>query len=168
MKNLKLTYAYANTPRWQSVGATLKNAFAKAGITLQTKAIDITSYYTLVGKIDNPYDIYRTGWGADWPSAGTVIPPTLDGRLIGGRHPELLAPERPARQRGDRPHQQDHRPPAAGHRVADPGGVHPEDTTPRRSRYEYDKYFNVYGDGLGGVSYNTPLGTINPNTVFVK
>ena len=32
----------------------------------------------------------------------------------------------------------------------------------------YDKYFNVYGSGLGGVTYNSVIGTVNANTVFVK
>jgi peptide/nickel transport system substrate-binding protein len=165
--NLKLTYAYSNTDRWQKVAATLKNAFAKAGINLQTKPIDPTAYYTLVGKIDNSYDIYRTGWGADWPNASTVIPPTMDGRLVANDDPDYS-------------HLNDQHVNSEIDRINDIGDIAQQTAEWQKLAeyimttdvpvipYEYDKYYNIYGDGLGGVTYNTPLGTINPNTIFVK
>ncbi len=167
VKNLKLTYAYANQQRWVKVAGTLHNAFAKAGIDLQTKAIDTTSYYTLVSKVDNPYDLYRTGWGADWPSAGTVIPPTMDGRLISDGDPNYA-------------HLNDSHVNSEIDRIDKITDLAQQATQWQQLAeyimqkdvpvipYEYDKYYNVYGDGLGGVTYNTPLGTVNPNTIYVK
>ncbi|WP_245771260.1 ABC transporter substrate-binding protein [Actinacidiphila guanduensis] len=165
--HLKLTYAFSNQPRWVTVATTLKNAFAKAGIDLQTKAIDSTAYYTLIGKVNNPYDLYRTGWGADWPNASTVIPPTQDGRLVADNDPNYSHLNDPkVNSEIDRINA-----------IADPTQASSEweklaeyimkNDVPEIP-YEYDKYYNVYGDGLGGVSYNTPLGTLSPNTVFVK
>ena len=78
----KLVFPYANTPKWQNISLTIANALQKAGFQVVRKAIDPTSYYTVVGKVNNQYDIYRTGWGADWPNASTVVPPTMDGRTF--------------------------------------------------------------------------------------
>jgi len=165
--NLKLTYAFANVQRWQNVYTTLKNAFAKAGITLEGKPIDKTQYYTLVGKVDNPYDMYRTGWGADWPNASTVIPPTQDGRLIADDDPNYS-------------HLNDQHVNSEIDRIGTIGDLAQQTAEWQKLAeyietndvpsvpYMYDKYFNVYGTGLGGVSYNSPLGTLSPNTVFVK
>jgi peptide/nickel transport system substrate-binding protein len=49
---------------------------------IDLKPIDAASYYTFLGRKDNPCDLYRTGWGSDWPSGSTIIPPLLDGRSI--------------------------------------------------------------------------------------
>ncbi len=46
------------------------------------KPLDAAQYYTIIGKKDNTCDIYRAGWGSDWPSGSTIIPPLLDGRTI--------------------------------------------------------------------------------------
>jgi peptide/nickel transport system substrate-binding protein len=165
--NLKLTYAYSDTPRWQNVATTLKNAFAKAGITLDTKPIDKTQYYTLIGKVNNPYDLYRTGWGADWPNASTVLPPTLDGRLVADDDPNYSHLNDPhVNSEIDRINdisdlsQQT----AEWQKLAE----YIEGTDVPSVPYLYDKYYNVYGNGLGGVTYNSPLGTLSPNTVYVK
>lgn len=167
VKNLKLTYAYANQPRWQTVARTLQSAFAKAGINLQTEAIDSTSYYTLVGKVNNPYDLYRTGWGSDWPSAGTVIPPTMDGRLVSNGDPNYSHLNDPyVNQQIDKINKVTDLT-AQATQWQDLASYIMKNDVPEIP-YEYDKYYNVYGDGLGGVTYNTPLGTVNPNTIYVK
>ncbi|MFC4032641.1 ABC transporter substrate-binding protein [Streptomyces polygonati] len=165
--NLKLTYAFSNTQRWQNVATTLKNSFAKAGITLETKGIDSTAYYTLIGKVNNPYDLYRTGWGADWPNASTIIPPTMDGRLIADNDPNYSHLNDPyVNQQID----------AIG-KLTDVNAAAAQWQTlseyimkndAPEIPYLYDKYYNIYGDGLGGISFNAPLGTINPNTIYVK
>ena len=167
VKNLTLTYAFSNTQRWQNVAVTLQRAFAKAGINLQTKAIDATSYYSLVGKLDNPYDIYRTGWGADWPSASTVIPPTMDGRLLADDDPDYShLNDTHVNSEIDRINQiTDLKQQAAEWEKLDEYIV--KNDTPSVP-YLYDKYFQVYGSNVGGVGYNSPLGTLNPNTMYVK
>jgi peptide/nickel transport system substrate-binding protein len=54
----------------------------KAGFDVQRQEIPAETYYDQVSKLDNNYDIFHTAWGADWPSASTVIPPLYDGRAI--------------------------------------------------------------------------------------
>jgi peptide/nickel transport system substrate-binding protein len=164
---VKLTYAYSNVPKWQNVSLTVERALEKAGFDVQRKAIDPTSYYTVVGKVDTPYDIYRTSWGADWPSASTVIPPTLDGRnLADGTNNASFLNDEHVNSEIDR--------------ILKITDIDKQNTEWRTlSEYVlkndtsqipflFDKYFNIYGSGLGGVTYNEVFGTINPNTIFVK
>ncbi|WUT85129.1 ABC transporter substrate-binding protein [Streptomyces melanogenes] len=164
---VKLSYAYANTPRWQNVSLTLAKALEKAGFQVERKAIDPTSYYTVVGKVNTPYDIYRTGWGADWPSASTVVPPTMDGRnLQDGTNNYAFLNDPKVNSEIDRI-------------MALTDIAKQNDEWRKLSEYVlqtdtsqipfiYDKYFNLHGDGLGGVTYNQVFGTINPSTIFVK
>ena len=167
VSNLKLTLAFANNGKWQNFATTLKNAFAKAGIDLQTQSIDLTSYYTLVGKVNNPYDLYRTGWGADWPNGSTVIPPTEDGRQIADGNPNYShLNDSHVNSEIDRinaitdlPQQQ-----AAWEQLSEYIVKNDVPSIP----YAYDKFFGIYGEGLGGVTYRQDLGVINADTVYVK
>ncbi|MGK5678325.1 ABC transporter substrate-binding protein [Actinoplanes sp. URMC 104] len=77
-----LVLAYANTPRRAAQAEAARKSLEASGFKVTTKAIDSTNYYTEVGRKGNPYDIYLGGWGSDWPSAYTVIPPVFDGRKI--------------------------------------------------------------------------------------
>ncbi|MDF3291992.1 ABC transporter substrate-binding protein [Streptomyces silvisoli] len=167
VSNLKLTLAFANNDKWQNFASTLKNAFAKAGINLQLQSLDLTSYYTLVGKVNNPYDLYRTGWGADWPNGSTVIPPTEDGRQIADGNPNYAHLNDPhvnseidrINAITDLSQQQ-----AAWEQLSEYIVKNDVPAIP----YAYDKFFGIYGEGLGGVTYRQDLGVINANTVYVK
>jgi peptide/nickel transport system substrate-binding protein len=81
-KKVPLVYAYVNTPRQQKFAAFIKANLDAAGfaITLQPQPGD--QFITTIAKKDNPYHLYLQGWGADWPSGSTVIPPLFDGRSI--------------------------------------------------------------------------------------
>ncbi|MGA8115640.1 MAG: ABC transporter substrate-binding protein [Actinocatenispora sp.] len=81
-KHPKLVYAYANTETGQKYATVIKNSLEKAGFQIVLKAIDGANYYTEIGKKDNSYDLYESGWGSDWPSALTIIPPLFDGGTI--------------------------------------------------------------------------------------
>ena len=35
----------------------------------------------MIQKPDADFDVTRAGWGADWASIGTVIPPLFDSRI---------------------------------------------------------------------------------------
>jgi peptide/nickel transport system substrate-binding protein len=85
--NMKITYAYINTPAGQEYSVAIAAALKKAGFNVQRKELASDTYYDLVGKVDNPYDIYASAWGADWPSTLTVIPPVFDGRTIADQAP---------------------------------------------------------------------------------
>ncbi|MEU0252716.1 ABC transporter substrate-binding protein [Streptomyces sp. NPDC006184] len=80
--NLKLTFGYINTPEGQQYSTAMAAGLEKAGFNVQRQEIPAETYYDQVSKLNNNYDIFHTAWGADWPSASTVIPPLYDGRLI--------------------------------------------------------------------------------------
>ncbi|MFD7688547.1 ABC transporter substrate-binding protein [Streptomyces sp. NPDC059781] len=77
-----LVYAYANTPVRQQQAVLITDALEKIGLDIQKKEIDSATWYEQVGKVKNTYDLYMTGWGQDWPSASTVVPPLYDGTQI--------------------------------------------------------------------------------------
>ncbi|WP_405843823.1 ABC transporter substrate-binding protein [Streptomyces sp. NBC_01518] len=79
---MKLTFGYANTPEGQQYSTAMAAGLKKAGFNVQRQEIPAETYYDQVSKLDNNYDIFHTAWGADWPSASTVIPPLYDGRVI--------------------------------------------------------------------------------------
>ncbi|MBB4923741.1 ABC transporter substrate-binding protein [Kitasatospora kifunensis] len=165
--NYHIVLAYANTPKWQTISATVQDALNRAGFNVEIKALDATTYYTVVGKVDNGFDMYRTGWGADWPNGSTVVPPTLDGRLIGDglsnySHYNSAATNSAIDQ---------------VYNVADPAQAATQwmnladkvlSNDVPAIPYAYDKFFQVYGAGLGGVAYNPVLGCIDPSSVYIK
>jgi peptide/nickel transport system substrate-binding protein len=78
----KLVYAYSNTPKYQKQSIIIANALEKVGFKVERKEVNSSTWYEQMGKVKNGFDIYMTGWGQDWPSASTVIPPSFDGRNI--------------------------------------------------------------------------------------
>jgi peptide/nickel transport system substrate-binding protein len=77
-----LVYCYANTTRRQNQAVAVQDSLQKAGFKITIKPIDAAGYYTILGKKDNTCDLYRNGWGSDWPAGSTIIPPLLDGRSL--------------------------------------------------------------------------------------
>ncbi|MER6024601.1 ABC transporter substrate-binding protein [Streptomyces sp. NPDC001851] len=80
--NMKLTFGYINTPEGQQYSTAMAAGLKKAGFDVQRQEIPSETYYDQVSKLNNNYDIFHTAWGADWPSASTVLPPLYDGRVI--------------------------------------------------------------------------------------
>ncbi|ACU75977.1 extracellular solute-binding protein family 5 [Catenulispora acidiphila DSM 44928] len=87
-----IVYAYQDDTAWQQGAVAIQQALTKAGFTVVTKAISDKNYYDETQKTDNQFDVYWGGWGPDWPSASSVIPPLFDGRQItdGGSDNSLL------------------------------------------------------------------------------
>ncbi|MGX9228583.1 ABC transporter substrate-binding protein [Streptomyces albus] len=81
-KGMKLTFAYQNAPEWQEFSVAATQNLEKAGFDVQKKDIIADTYYDQIGKVKNNYDIYHNSWGADWPSASTVVPNLFDGRQV--------------------------------------------------------------------------------------
>jgi peptide/nickel transport system substrate-binding protein len=78
----KILYAYQNTPVMQKVSVIVTKALENVGLKVVKKPVNNSTWYEQMGKVDNGFDIYMTGWGQDWASASTVIPPSYDGRNI--------------------------------------------------------------------------------------
>ncbi|MFF5564483.1 ABC transporter substrate-binding protein [Streptomyces sp. NPDC012623] len=78
----KVIYAYANTPVRQQQAVVIADRLKAIGLEVVKKEIDSATWYEQVGKVDNGLDLYMTGWGQDWPSASTVIPPLYDGTQL--------------------------------------------------------------------------------------
>jgi peptide/nickel transport system substrate-binding protein len=81
-RTVPLVLGYPNTPRYQKIAAFLKTNLDPAGFRVDPQPIDVDQYYSTIGKRNNPYDVYIAGWGSDWPSGATIIPPLFDGRQI--------------------------------------------------------------------------------------
>lgn len=165
-KGTKLTYAYANTPRGQAQMVIIKDALGKLGFDVQAKEIDRATFYEQVGKLKNPYDLYMTGWGQDWPSESTVITPAYDGRQIADGSPnyshindkqvnDLIAkaltqqPEEAAKTWEE-----------AHHRIV-------EEINPAAPVY-YPKQIQLYGSNIGGARYSTESNYIDINDLYLK
>ncbi|MGW7526506.1 ABC transporter substrate-binding protein [Streptomyces sp. NPDC054783] len=80
--NMKLTFGYTNTPEGQQYSTAMAAGLKKAGFDVQRQEIPSETYYDQVSKLNNNYDIFHTAWGADWPSASTVLPLLYDGRIV--------------------------------------------------------------------------------------
>lgn len=70
------------TPTSQKSSAALKAGWEKAGFAVTLNELTDT-YYDVIQNPANAdkYDVTWAGWGADWPSASTVVPPLFDGRI---------------------------------------------------------------------------------------
>ncbi|NMM24942.1 MAG: ABC transporter substrate-binding protein [Phycicoccus sp.] len=70
------------TPTSQKSAAALKAGWEKGGFAVTLNELTDT-YYDVIQNPANAdkYDVTWAGWGADWPSASTVVPPLFDGRV---------------------------------------------------------------------------------------
>jgi peptide/nickel transport system substrate-binding protein len=78
-----LTFAYSNTPVTANAFSALQRGFERDNlfkITPQPVARKV--YYTTVGQPVQEPDIVLVGWGQDWPSGSTVVPPLFQGSQI--------------------------------------------------------------------------------------
>ncbi|MFE9423035.1 ABC transporter substrate-binding protein [Kitasatospora sp. NPDC006697] len=165
--NYHIELGYANTPRWQQVSTTVVDALNQAGFQAEKKEIDPTTYYSVIGKTDNQFDLYRSGWGADWPTGDSVIPPTLDGRQIGDGAPNYTHYNSAAMNS-----EMDRINAIADQNTAGAEWMKLADkilsTDVPKIPYAYDKFFQVYGAGLGGVAYNPVLGSVDVSSIYIK
>ncbi|GAA3375113.1 ABC transporter substrate-binding protein [Streptomyces sannanensis] len=161
----KLTYAYSNTPRGQKQMVIVKDALKKIGFDVQAQEKDRASYYEQIGKVDNPYDMYMTGWGQDWPSQSTVVTPVYDGTLVSDgasnyshiNDPQVnalikealtLEPQAAAKKWEE-----------AHHRIV-------EEINPAAPVY-YSKQIQLSGSNVGGVKYSTESSYIDINNLYL-
>ncbi len=162
----KISYAYSNTPRGQAQQVIIKDALEKIGFDVQAKEIDRASFYEQVGKLDNPYDIYMTGWGQDWPSPSTVVTPVYDGELIqdGASNYSHIDDEQVNKliQKAltQEPEEAAKTWEQAHHRIV-------EEINPAAPVY-YAKAMQLYGSNIGGAKYSTRSSYVDLNDLYLK
>ena len=76
---IKFTYD-GGTPTSDKEAAALKDGWDKAGFKVNLDPLTET-YYDVIQKPNSDSDVMWSGWGADWPSISTVIPPLFDSRI---------------------------------------------------------------------------------------
>jgi peptide/nickel transport system substrate-binding protein len=76
---IKFTYS-GGTPTSDKQAGALAEGWKKAGFDVQLDPLTDT-YYDIVQKPDADFDVTWGGWGSDWPSIATVIPPLFDSRI---------------------------------------------------------------------------------------
>lgn len=70
---------YPTSPTADKAMAVLKEGWDAAGFDVSLEPQGDT-YYDVISRPDDEFDITWGGWGADWPSMMTVIPPLYDSR----------------------------------------------------------------------------------------
>jgi peptide/nickel transport system substrate-binding protein len=166
-KGMKLVYGYANTEVGQKEAVIIDDALTKAGFNVQKKEIDSATWYSQMGKVHNGLDIYRTGWGQDWPSASTVIPPSYDGTQIQDgasnyshvNDPHVNAEIKRISKITD-----------VKTATAEWGKLHKyivEKVNPAAPLF-FNKIFQIYGSKIGGARYSSTINYIDPTRLYVK
>jgi peptide/nickel transport system substrate-binding protein len=163
----KLVYAYANTDIRQQQAVIITNALEKAGFDVQKKEVDAATWYEQMGKVKNGFDIYMTGWGQDWPSISTVIPPVYDGTQIAdgaSNYAHINDPHVNSEIKRIS-------------KITDPAEATKawtklhhyilEKVNPAAPIY-YTKQFQIYGSNVGGARYNLTTSYIDVNNLYLK
>lgn len=71
--------AYQKSPTMDKAMAIIKNGWEEAGFKVTLEGLQDT-YYDVLATPDKDIDVAWAGWGADWPSMSTVLPPLFDSR----------------------------------------------------------------------------------------
>ena len=78
---IKLTYPIGSDAGEKAFAA-LKATYDEAGFDVTLDGLDPSGpYYDTIQKPGSDSDLIWGGWGADWPSISTVIPPLFDSRI---------------------------------------------------------------------------------------
>lgn len=76
---LAIKLAYPSTPTADKAMAVIKESWDAAGFKVSLEGQGDT-YYDVISRPDDEFDVTWGGWGADWPSMMTVLPPLFDSR----------------------------------------------------------------------------------------
>ncbi|MCK7627569.1 ABC transporter substrate-binding protein [Streptomyces sp. RS10V-4] len=164
---MKLVYAYANTEIRQREAVAIADGLTKAGFDVQKKEVDSSSWYQQMGKVDNGFDVYLTGWGQDWADASTVIPPSYDGTTIADgasnyshiRDQHVTDEIKRIQQIPDVKKQTEEWQKLHHYIV--------EKVNPAAPVF-YTKVLQLYGSKIGGIRYNSDTNYLDVNTLFIK
>lgn len=77
-----ITYTYnGGTTEVDNAAAGMKATWDKAGFKVTLQPLTDTYYDVIQNPSNNKSDVIWGGWGADWPSQATVLPPLFDARI---------------------------------------------------------------------------------------
>ncbi|MBA0051402.1 ABC transporter substrate-binding protein [Streptomyces sp. AJS327] len=166
-KELKLTFAYQNSPEWQQYSTALKENLEKIGFDIQRKELVTDTYLDQIGKVDNDYDMYHSNWGADWASGLTVVPNLFDGRQIqdGSANYSHYDSERTNKEIDRVKTVQDPKK-AAGEWMKLSDDILKRDLP--QVPLMYYKSVQLYGSKIGGAYYDGVLHGMQPTALYVK
>lgn len=162
----KIVYAYINTEIGQKVSVAVADALTSAGFSVARKELDSATYYDLIGAKDNKYDMYASAWGADWPSASTVIPPLYDGRTIANgasNYSHINDPKVNAEIDRINKITDPAKAAAAWEKLS---RVVQTDDVAQVPTFYY-KALQLFGSKVGGVIYNDVIGGVDPTKLYV-
>jgi peptide/nickel transport system substrate-binding protein len=81
-KETPLVLAYPDDPVSQQTAVAVQAGLEKSGFKITLVSVPADAWFDKIGEKANPWDIYISGWAADWPTAATTIPVLWDGRNI--------------------------------------------------------------------------------------
>ncbi|MFJ9518161.1 ABC transporter substrate-binding protein [Kitasatospora sp. NPDC101801] len=161
-----IVYAYNNTPLQQKVTEAIRIALEKAGFKFVPKPLDAKTYYDAIGVVNNEFDLYWGGWGADWPTGYTSLQPVWDGRAIADSAANYahVNDEAINKLMDD------------AVKIADPVAQGKAwaaiDKELQKKAYSipdvYQRSLSLYGSGLGGVKFDSLFGLQYPLNIYVK
>ncbi|MFJ4522213.1 ABC transporter substrate-binding protein [Streptomyces sp. NPDC088810] len=162
----KLVFAYANSEQGQRRKVAVEDALTKVGFDVVAKEVDGASYYEQIGKLKNPYDIYITGWGQDWPSPGTVVTPIYDGSQVfdgSANYSHVKDPKVDALIKKALT-----QPPAEAAKTWREAQHYLLENVIPAAPLWYTKQFQISGSNVGGARYGSVSSLIDINRLFLK
>lgn len=162
----KVVFAYANSEAGQKRKVAIEDALTKVGFNVVSKEVDAASYYEQIGKLNNPYDMYITGWGQDWPSAGTVITPVYDPAQVADGSPNYSHVKDPKVKELIKT-ALTQEPTEAAKTWKEAQHYLLENVIPSAPLW-YTKQFQLSGSNIGGARYGSVSSLIDINRLFLK
>ncbi|MFF7123997.1 MULTISPECIES: ABC transporter substrate-binding protein [unclassified Streptomyces] len=162
----KVVFAYGNSENGQKRKVAIEDALTKVGFDVVSKEVDAASYYEQIGKLDNPYDMYITGWGQDYPTPSTVVTPVYDGSQVADGAPNYS-------------HVKDAKVDALIKKALTEQPAEAAKTWKEAQHYLlekvlpaaplwYTKQFQLSGSNVGGARYGSVSSLIDINHLFLK
>ncbi|MET9504608.1 ABC transporter substrate-binding protein [Streptomyces sp. NPDC006259] len=162
----KVVFAYSNSEAGQKRKVAIEDALSKVGLDVVAKEVDSASYYEQIGKLSNPYDMYITGWGQDWPSPGTVITPVYDPSQVTDGSPNYSHVKDPkVKELIQKALTQD--PTEAAKTWKEAQHYLLENVLPAAPLW-YTKQFQLSGSNIGGARYGSVSSLLDINRLFLK
>ncbi|MDQ0992862.1 ABC transporter substrate-binding protein [Streptomyces sp. V3I7] len=162
----KVVFAYGNNEAGQKRKVAIEDALTKVGLQVVSKEVDSASYYEQIGKLDNPYDMYITGWGQDWPSAGTVITPVYDPAQVSDGSPNYSHVKDP--KVGELIKKAMTQQPAEAAKTWKEAQHYLLEQVIPGAPLWYTKVFQLSGSNIGGARYGSVSSLIDINHLYLK